>query len=110
MGIRKCTANEVVLAAVGRLPLQIHFWRQILKYHHRTLGLDDTRLVTLAMLEGFAFSSQAVVAEDGSWPEWREHVMLFLMNQQRYVFGKFDIATVVDKVKQDYYEQFNTSD
>ncbi|KAL3146185.1 hypothetical protein ABBQ32_14176 [Trebouxia sp. C0010 RCD-2024] len=110
LGIRKSTANEVMLAEVGRLPLQIRFWRQILKYHHRTLGLNGTRLVTLAMLEGFAFSNQAVIAEGGSWPEWHEHVMLFLMNQQQYVFGKFDIAAVVDKVKQDYFERYNTSD
>ena len=77
-----------------------------MKYHHRTLGLNGTQLVTLAMLEGSAFSNQAVIAEGGSWPEWHEHVMLFLTSQQRYAFGKFDIAAVVDKVKKEY----NTSD
>ena len=61
--------------------------------------------MTLAMLEGFASSNLAVIAEGGSWPKWREHVMLFLMH---HVFGKFDIAAVVDKVKQDYLEQYNT--
>ena len=54
---------------------------------------------------GVYFSNQAFIAEGGSWPEWHEHVMLFLMNQQQYVFGKFDIAAVVDNVKQDCFVQ-----
>ena len=38
-------ANEVVLTELGHYPLQIHFWQQILNYHQRIFGLDDTRLV-----------------------------------------------------------------
>ncbi len=30
LGIRKSTTNEIVLAELGRFPLQIHFWQQIL--------------------------------------------------------------------------------
>ncbi len=55
LGIQKFTANEVVLAELGRFPLQTHFLQQILRYHHRTMGLGSTRLVTLAMMEGFYF-------------------------------------------------------
>ena len=71
----KSTSNEIVLAEVDRLPLQIQFWRQILNYYHRTLGLDDKRrLVTLATPKGFAFSEFLIksgsIAEGVSWPEW----------------------------------------
>ena len=34
LGVRTCTANEIVLAEFGRFPLQVHFWQQILRYHH----------------------------------------------------------------------------
>ena len=33
LGVRTCTANEIVLAEFGRFPLQVHFWQQILRYH-----------------------------------------------------------------------------
>ena len=35
LGVRTCTANEIVLAEFGRFPLQVHFWQQILRYHHK---------------------------------------------------------------------------
>ena len=44
----------MVLAELGRFPLPIHFWQQILRYHHRTIALDNVRLVKLAMVDGFA--------------------------------------------------------
>ena len=51
LGVRKSTANHMVLAELGRFPLQIHFWQQILRYHHRTIALDNVRLQnTLAKL------------------------------------------------------------
>ena len=53
LGVRKSTANEIVLAELGRFPLQVHFLQQILRYHHRSVGLETNRLVTLAMMEGF---------------------------------------------------------
>ena len=55
LGIRKSTSNEIVLAELGRYPLQICFWQQILKYHPRMFGLKDTWLVSLAMMDGFTF-------------------------------------------------------
>ena len=57
MEIRKSTANEIVLAELGRFPLQIPFWQQMLKYYQRIFELDDTRLVSLASMDGFTFSN-----------------------------------------------------
>ncbi len=50
----------MVLAELGRFPLQVHFWQQILRYHHRTIALDNVRLVKLAMVDGFALHQTAV--------------------------------------------------
>ena len=52
LGVRISTTTEIVLAEFGTVPLQIHFWQQILRYHHRTVALDNTRLVKLALLNG----------------------------------------------------------
>jgi len=63
MGVRISTTNEIVLAEFGRFPLQIHFWQQISRYHHRTVALNNTRLVKLAMLSGCTLSDgQAITA------------------------------------------------
>ena len=50
----------MILAALGHFPLQIHFWQQILRYHHRTIALDNVQLVKLAMVDGFALNQTAV--------------------------------------------------
>lgn len=49
---RKSTSNQVVLADLGHYPLQVRFWQQlqVLKYHQKTLGLGDRRLVSLAIM------------------------------------------------------------
>ncbi|KAL3156813.1 hypothetical protein ABBQ38_001084 [Trebouxia sp. C0009 RCD-2024] len=60
-----------------RYAVEIHPRRQILRHHHRTHGLNGTTGHP-GGARGFAFSNQAVLAEGGSWPEWHEHVMLFL--------------------------------
>ena len=63
LSVRISTTNQIVLAEFGRIPLQIHFWQQILRYHHRTVALDDTRHVELAMLSGCTLSdNQAITA------------------------------------------------
>ena len=43
----------MVLAEFGRVPLQVHFWQQILRYHNRALALPNSRLVKLALIDGF---------------------------------------------------------
>ena len=77
LGIRKSTSNEVVLAELGRYPLQIHFWQQILKYHQRTstFGLDDTWLVSLAMMDGLTFSAGTAGVDKGA--VWHEQLIHF---------------------------------
>ncbi len=60
LGVRKSTVNHMVLAELGRFPLQVHFWQQILRFHHRTIALDNVRLVKLAMVDGFALHQTAV--------------------------------------------------
>ena len=45
---------------LSRFPLQIHFWQQILRYHHRTIALDNMRLIKLATVDGFALDRTAV--------------------------------------------------
>ena len=63
LGARKSTANHMVLAELGRFPLQLHFWQQMLRYHHREIALDNVHLVKLAMVDSFAMDQTAV--EDG---------------------------------------------
>ncbi len=60
LGVRKSTANHMVLAELSRFPLQVHFWQQILRYHHRTTALDNGCLVRLAMADAFALDQTAV--------------------------------------------------
>ncbi len=104
LGIQKSTADEIVLAELGRIPLQTHFWQCI----HNT---DSTRLVTLAMLEGFFFSEQGVAFNDVC-PLWRQHVALFLQPHTTSVVMKLDTvwqvtAAVVESAKQQYVEQYS---
>ena len=62
LGVRKSVATHMVLAELGRFPLQIHFWLRILRYYHKTIALDNARLVKLAMVDGFAVGQSAVKA------------------------------------------------
>ena len=76
LGVRISTTNNIVLAEFG-LPLQIHFWQQILRYHYRTVVLDDTRLVKLAMICGCTLSDdQAITATTNE--SWHFHLVCFL--------------------------------
>ena len=49
----------MVLAELGRFPLQIHFWQRTLHFHRRTIALDNVRLVRLAMVDGFVIDQAA---------------------------------------------------
>ena len=83
LGVRTCTANEIVLAEFGRFPLQVHFWQQILRYHHR-----DTRLVKLAMVDGCTLSSsQSVTA--ATTKGWQYYVGSFLEQHSQQNFSQF---------------------
>ena len=78
--------SDSFCAEVGRYPLQIRFWQQILKYHQRTFGLKDTRLVSLAMMDGFTFSGGIARVDKGA--EWHEQLKSFLLKHNLSVFHK----------------------
>ena len=87
----------LVLAEFGRFPLQIHFWQQILCYHHRTVALDNTRLVQLALVGGCTLGAdQSVTAANKGW---QCHVGSFLACHSQQLLHKFEIASVVERKK-----------
>ena len=48
----------ILLAELGRFPVRMHFWQQMLCYHDRAVQLPDHHLVKLALLDEFCdFSS-----------------------------------------------------
>jgi len=47
-------------AELGRFPLQVHFWQQILRHHHRTIALDNVHLGQLAVVDGVRQQSKTV--------------------------------------------------
>ena len=97
-GVRICTANEIALAEFGRFPLQVHFWQQILRYHHRAVALDNSRLVKLAIVDGCTLSTnQSVTAATNKG--WQYYVGLFLKQHSQQLFHSFDIASVIDREK-----------
>jgi len=100
LGIWKSTANEIVLAEFGHFLLQMHFLQQILRYHHRTVGLDSTRLVTFAMMEGFNFQTDGTVWVNDAlrWPSWHKELITLIPSQQN-LFHKFDVATAIEQAK-----------
>jgi len=80
----------MVLAELGRFPLQVHFWQQILRYHHRTSALDNMHLVKLAMVDGFALNQTAVK------DSWQHYLGAFLHGhlEQQQLFHSFDICAL----------------
>ena len=96
LGVRMSTASET--AEFGRFPLQIHFWQQILRYHHRVVALDNSRLVKLAMVDGCALgANQSVSAATSKC--WQYYVGSFLERHSLQLFHSFHIASVVEKEK-----------
>ena len=98
LGVRTCTANEIVLADFGRFPLQVHFWQQTLRYHHRVVALDNSGLVKLAMVDGCTLSvSESVTAATNTG--WQYYVESFLKQHSQQLFHSFDIAAVINREK-----------
>ena len=60
LGVRKLTANYMVLAELGRFPWQVHFWQQVLRYHHRTIAFESLLLVKLTLVDDFALDQTGV--------------------------------------------------
>ena len=98
LGVRMSTTSDIVLAEFGRFPLQVHFWQQILRYHHRTVALDNSRLVKLAMVSGCTLgANQAIIAANKGW---HCHVESFLARHSTQLLHKFDVSSIVDREKQ----------
>ena len=94
LGVRKSVATHMDLAELGRFPLQIHFWLRILRYHHRTIALDNARLVKLAMVDGFAIGQSAI----GSCQHFLGEFLLSHTGEQQ-LSHQFDIAFIVERAK-----------
>ena len=84
-------------AEFGRFPLQKQSWQCI-------QNTDNTRLVTLAMLEGFSFSEQGIAFNDVC-PLRRQHLSLFLQPHTMNFLMNLYIAAIVENAKQLYVEQ-----
>ena len=96
LGVKTCTANEIILAEFSTFPLQVSFWQQILRYHHRVVASDNFRLVKLAMVDRCIWSlSQSVTATSNKG--WQYYVGLFLKQHWQQPFHSFDIAAVIEK-------------
>ena len=88
--VSKSRADRV-LAELGRFPLQVHFWQQVLCHHHSTAALDNVRLVKLAMVVGFALDQTAGM---DSWQHYLGNLLHGRLGQQQLVHN-VDIASVV---------------
>ena len=86
-----------MLTEFGHFPLQVHFWQQILRYHHRTVALDNTRLVKLAMVSSCTLGADQSVTTANKG--WQCHVGSFLACHSQQLLHKFDIASVVEREK-----------
>ena len=84
----------------GQFPLQIHFWQQILRYHHRTVALDDTRLLEHAMLSGCTLSDGQAIAATAD-KSWHFHLGCFLEHYtgQQQLLRSFDVSSIIEKAK-----------
>ena len=104
IGIRGSTATDLVLAELGRYPLQIHFWQQILRYHNRFFKLDSVRLSKVAKLAGTHFDSEA--------PAWRPQLSAFLDTQpgRLRASSPVDVAEIVEREKERQRAAYLASD
>ena len=111
LGVRKSTMNEIVLAELGRFPLQFHFWQQILRFHHRALALGRSRLVKLAFLEGVPLGPDAkfLFHDKTCWQSQldkclRDH-LLRSEHIGQFIFKKFDEDHVIAQAQLHYIER-----
>ncbi len=82
------------------------FWQQILRYHHRTIALDNVRLIKLAMVDGFMLDRTAV---KDSWQHYLGEFLHGHLGQQQ-LFHKFDIASVIERVKHQHAFEYFADD
>ncbi|DBA66666.1 TPA: hypothetical protein ACH3X2_000081 [Trebouxia sp. C0005] len=95
-GVRKFTANNMVLAELGRFPLQIHLRQRIL--WHRTVALDNVHLVRLAMVDGCVLDQTAI---KDSWQHYLGSFLHGHVGQQQLIQG-FDIASIIERARHEH--------
>ena len=112
--VRNSTSNQIVLAEIGRYPLQFHYWQQILRFHNRALRMpnDNPRLVRLALLEGAVLQDHGQVSEASTAKNWRRSLDAFLSTQPGHPrsFTNLDVSTIVDGLKEGYQSALYADD
>lgn len=86
---------------LGRFPLQVHVWQQILRCHHSTIALDniDVCLTKLGTVDGFALDQRAVL---DSW----QHFLGGLLHGQQQLFHTHCICRRKRAKHQHIFENF----
>ena len=102
IGVRDNVASMVVLAELGRFPLRLHWWQQILRFHNRAHKMSDTRLVKSAFLDSI----------DSSYLFWTHKVRNWLQQQNTClnVQLELDITSIIENSKVDYISAYHSSD
>ena len=109
--VRNSTANDIVLAELGRYPLQICIWQQILRYHNRSVRLPDSRLVKLALVNGAQLQDGHVVV-DQQKQGWRAsvHAPCRVQLSHLCVFQYLEVAAIIDGLREAHQSTFYTRD
>ena len=101
MGVRDSVANTIVLAELGRFPLQLHWWQQVLCFHNRAHTMSDTCLVRSAFLEGI----------DSSCVFWTHKVRHWLQHQDTCLNVQLnsDVSSIIKNSKANYVSANHSS-
>ena len=111
LGIRNSTSSMIVLAELGRYPVKLHFWQQILRFHNRAVHMPNNRLVKLALLDEFFDFRGSMPCIEGLTNNWRSGVRRFVDNHpgQAVIVRRLDIARIVDREQEVYISDYHTS-
>ena len=111
LGVRNSTSSMIVLAEMGRYPVGLHFWQQILRFHNRALHMPNHRLVKLALLDSFFDFSRSALRIEDLTNNWRSGVRRFVDSHpdQTAIVCELDIAGIVDREKERYMHDYHTS-
>ena len=107
LGVRKSVATHMVYAKLGRFPLQIHFWQRILRYHHRTIALDNVRLVELAIIALWCCFAIGQTAIKGSWQRCLGDFLHGHTGEQQ-LFHQFDVVFIIERAKHQHAFEYFT--
>ena len=111
LGIRKSISNLIILAEFGRLPLQFHFWQQILRYHNRAVHLSNDRLVKRALIDDFYQFTGDIFRVEVLSNNWRSGVRRLVSNHpgQRAILGELDASSILNREKELYLFNYHNT-